>query len=71
MDLIEYLSERLQRPIPLRFCAWRPGDQPVYVSDIRRAKQAFDWYPAVDWKSGVDKLIAWVCDNRDMLAAVL
>ena len=36
LDLIDTLEARLQEKIPLRWGEWRPGDQRIYVSDIRK-----------------------------------
>ncbi|MCH8193215.1 MAG: GDP-mannose 4,6-dehydratase [Planctomycetes bacterium] len=71
LDLIDHLSTKLNRQIPLDYGDWRPGDQPVYVSDIRRAKEDFGWSPEIDWRVGVDRLLDWVTENKDLLAALL
>jgi CDP-paratose 2-epimerase len=46
------------------FHDWRPGDQKVYVSDIRKASRHFDWEPKVDVGEGVWRLHEWVRANR-------
>lgn len=71
LDLLGYLGEKLGRPVPVTFGDWRPGDQPIYVSDIRRAAIDFDWRPRTDWREGVGSLWAWVHDHRDMLASLV
>ena len=38
LDLIDTLEARLQEKIPLRWGEWRPGDQRIYVSDIRKLR---------------------------------
>jgi len=38
---------------------WRPGDQPVYVSDTRRALRDFGWSPQVRIEDGLQRLWAW------------
>jgi len=64
IDLIETLEDRLQRKIPLRWDDWRPGDQQVYVSDIRKIQKALDWKPAIGVTAGITQLIDWVEQNR-------
>jgi CDP-paratose 2-epimerase len=65
IDLIEVLEERLHRKIPLRWDDWRPGDQQVYVSDIRKIQKALDWKPAIGVAAGITQLIDWVEQNRN------
>jgi CDP-paratose 2-epimerase len=65
IDLIRVLETRLQRNIPLRWDDWRPGDQQVYVSDIRKIQKTLDWKPGIGVTSGVTQLIDWVEQNRN------
>jgi len=46
---------------------WRPGDQPVYVSNISKAEKDFGWKPLIDVESGLQTLWAWIDDNEDIL----
>jgi len=45
---------------------WRPGDQRIYVSDIRKAKQELGWEPAVNPQEGITRLFEWVKNNRQL-----
>jgi CDP-paratose 2-epimerase len=45
---------------------WRPGDQKVYISDIRKAKENLGWAPKVGVEEGVERLATWVKDNLDL-----
>lgn len=59
------LLERLMgRPIPVSWGDWRPGDQRVYISDIRKARQELGWRPKVGVEEGVRRLYDWVQANR-------
>lgn len=59
------LLERLVgRPIPVHYGDWRPGDQPVYVSDIRKAASELNWRPQVSVAEGMSRLLHWVQANR-------
>lgn len=62
------LEELLGRPIPVRYGNWRPGDQPVYVSDIRKAEQELHWRPQVSVRQGVEQLLEWVKDHQELFA---
>lgn len=60
------LEELLGRPIPIRYGDWRPGDQPVYISDIRKAERELGWRPRVSVKEGVTRLFEWIRDNQEL-----
>nr|AQQ74447.1 hypothetical protein [uncultured bacterium] len=59
LELIAELERHSGREIPVEFHPWRPGDQRVYISDIRRAAE-FGWQPAVDKLEGVRRLVEWL-----------
>lgn len=65
IDLVEALEDRLGRKIPLRWGDWRPGDQQIYVSDIRKLKKVLNWKPETGVTAGIKQLIGWVEQNRD------
>ncbi len=60
------LGELAGREIPVRFADWRPGDQPVFVSDIRHASSALGWQPIVSMPDGVERLWKWVGANTEL-----
>lgn len=67
-ELVALLEDRLRRPVPLSFADWRPGDQPVYVSDVGKALRVFGWAPQVSCHEGVDRLVQWVQANPNLFA---
>jgi CDP-paratose 2-epimerase len=60
LDLVEILERRLERRIPLKWQDWRPGDQRVYVSDIRKLDTVLGWRPQIGVEEGVAELVDWV-----------
>jgi CDP-paratose 2-epimerase len=44
---------------PVSYAEWRPGDQPIYVSDTTKAARDFGWQPAVEVREGVTRLYDW------------
>ena len=46
--------------IPVTYRPWRPGDQPVYVSDIRLAGRDLCWQPRVSAREGVVRTFNWI-----------
>jgi len=66
LELLDLLQEFLRTKIDYTFSDWRPGDQPVYISDISKAKKILGWEPRVDVESGVRLLADWVSRNREL-----
>lgn len=60
------LEKLFKRKINAKFSDWRPGDQSIFVSDIRKAKKDFGWEPKVEVESGITKLYEWVSKNRNI-----
>ncbi|MFN2299270.1 MAG: NAD-dependent epimerase/dehydratase family protein [Anaerolineales bacterium] len=51
----------------VRYADWRPGDQRVYVSDIRKAEWELGWKPVVPPREGVARLWSWAQENKGQL----
>jgi CDP-paratose 2-epimerase len=64
-----YLGDISGRHIPISYSDWRPGDQPCYVSDIRKANLEMGWKPEVDLVSGIQRLWDWVSTNPKLFDA--
>ncbi|PRQ02455.1 CDP-paratose 2-epimerase [Enhygromyxa salina] len=58
-ELGEVIAELRGAPVPVRFDDWRPGDQKIYVSDIRKAARDMDWAPVLTTTIGIRRLWAW------------
>ncbi|MCC6585528.1 MAG: SDR family NAD(P)-dependent oxidoreductase [Bryobacterales bacterium] len=66
LELFDLLEAVSGKPVERSLAAWRPGDQPVYISDIRRAEQMLWWTPSRDAQAGVESLWNWVTANRSL-----
>ncbi len=60
------LERHMGKAIPVGLHDWRPGDQKIYISDIRKASHDFDWEPKVDVDEGVRRLFDWVKQNHEL-----
>ena len=60
------LQELLGHKIHVEFADWRPGDQPIYISDIRKAERELGWQPQVSVKEGITHLYEWIRENRGL-----
>jgi CDP-paratose 2-epimerase len=57
------LEKLIGRPLKVDTANWRPGDQRIYVSDIRKAAADIGWTPKVGVEQGIQILYEWVKTN--------
>ena len=65
------LEKLFNKKIDAKFSKWRPGDQKVYVSDIRLVEKELGWRPKIGIEEGIEKLFNWVGNNKLMLRKIL
>src|SRR5262249_25034752 len=59
------LSRLAGRPIaPANYYPSRPGDQPVFISDISKIERELGWRPQVGVEDGIQRLWDWAYNNR-------
>lgn len=64
LRLIAQLEELSGTKMDIRFDDWRPGDQPVFVCDISKARNEFGWEPKTSLTQGIRLLYDWVKENE-------
>jgi CDP-paratose 2-epimerase len=60
------IEEILGKKIPVTYADPRPGDQKIYISDIRKAKKILGWAPQTEFNEGVTYFVNWVRSNRNL-----
>jgi CDP-paratose 2-epimerase len=65
-DLIHNLESLTNRKLKYAYDEWRPGDQPVFVCNVDKAKREFGWKPSTSPEEGVRKLFDWVSKNTEL-----
>ena len=60
------LEESVGHSIPTQMSSWRPGDQRIYVSDIRKAQREFGWKPQITPRVGLEKMLNWINTNFEL-----
>ncbi len=60
------LERLIGHPIPVSGDDWRPGDQPIYISDIRKAGRDLGWQPRVRVEEGILRLYDWIVANQTL-----
>lgn len=63
IELLEILEKITGKRAKIKFSKWRPHDQKVYVSDIRKIKEKTGWIPKIKVEEGIERLISWVNEN--------
>jgi CDP-paratose 2-epimerase len=67
LELIQFIENKLKIRLNLKYSRWRPGDQPLYVSDLRKAKKLLGWEPKISAKKGLAEIIRWSRDHVSLL----
>ena len=66
LELIDLLKELTGIEPKIKFTDWRPADQKVYISDVSKLKEVFNWKPKTNPKEGITKLVNWVIENKSL-----
>jgi CDP-paratose 2-epimerase len=67
----ELLAKLKGEKVQVSYGDWRPGDQPCYVSDIRKAGAVMGWKPLIDRETGIKRLSDWVASNPEIFGATV
>ncbi len=62
------LESLLGHPLPVSYGEWRPGDQPVYISNIDKIEHELGWSPRIGVREGVTRLIEWTRAHQHLFA---
>jgi CDP-paratose 2-epimerase len=65
-EFFPLLEKIIGKKVEVTWGEWRPGDQKVFISDIRKAETVLGWKPQVKVAEGIRRLIDWVNSNRDL-----
>lgn len=68
LEFMDLLQEVSGKPASYTFDDWRPGDQHVYISDIRAAEKQLGWNPRIGVADGVSRLHRWVKENLELFS---
>ncbi len=70
-EVIDYYAAWSGKPVRPRRSGWRPGDQKIYISDIRKAGRELSWSPKVSAAQGIARLNEWISENLCLFKNVL
>jgi CDP-paratose 2-epimerase len=66
-ELVSKLDALNGRLLEVSYSDWRPGDQKVFIADIRRIESELGWTPKVSVDAGLARLQRWVVENVGLL----
>jgi CDP-paratose 2-epimerase len=66
LELVAMLEAHFGRKLNPPFADWRPGDQRVFVADVRKAGRLLGWRPEVSTAQGVALLLEWIDKNKHL-----
>jgi len=69
MRVIKLLEEMTGKKSPISYAGWRPSDQKVFISDIRKAKEVLNWAPKTSVEEGLGKMVEWIEAHKDVFAS--
>jgi len=65
-DFGPMLERLFKKEIKVSRGSWRPGDQKIYVSDIRKVRRVLSWQPSFSPIQGIEKLYKWAKKNKGL-----
>jgi CDP-paratose 2-epimerase len=71
LELIEQIEQLVSKRVSRRFLPSRPGDQPVYISDVSKLQHHVGWAPQMTVQETIKNIYEWWKHNRNLLAPVV
>ncbi|MFN3628901.1 MAG: GDP-mannose 4,6-dehydratase [Casimicrobiaceae bacterium] len=68
LELLDDIKSTLGIDVPRSYADWRPGDQPVFVCNLAKARALMGWQPQIGVREGVRDLAQWVSQNKALFA---
>jgi CDP-paratose 2-epimerase len=66
LELLDELRRRTKKKLEVTFAPVRPGDQPVFVADVRKVRRDLGWAPRTSPERGISELFEWVTANQGL-----
>ncbi len=65
LEFLQIIKEECDLHMPHTFSDWRPGDQPIFVSDNTLSGQEVGWKTTTTAREGIKKLYTWLVENKE------
>lgn len=70
LELLGHLEGKYGYKNSLSYSNTRPGDQPIFIADIRKAQKDLGWSPKVSVSEGIERMHDWMQKNKEVVLAV-
>jgi len=67
LEFMDCLEKNLNKKIKFSFADWRPGDQPIFISDNASLIKDTGWQPTTNKEQGIRKITEWIKDNINLI----
>ena len=64
IECLEYLGQKIKKPIAYSRGKVRTGDQPIFVADTRRIQKDLGWAPTTSFTKGFSRMRGWMEDIK-------
>ncbi|HVH14789.1 MAG TPA: NAD-dependent epimerase/dehydratase family protein [Candidatus Angelobacter sp.] len=68
LELLDIIEESAAVSPQTKYQDWRPADQKVYISDIRKAREELAWKPTIRPLEGVKRVLSWALENKNLFS---
>ena len=66
IEILDMIKDKAGKEMDISFEDWRTGDQIYYVSNTTKFKKATGWKPKHSVDEGVQALLEWLCETRNI-----
>lgn len=67
LESVPIIEGVLGRRITVNHGEVRPGDQPIYISDISQVRKEFGWSPKLSVSDGIKLMVDWIVENSSLI----
>ena len=70
IECLNLIKQKVHIPFEITHSGIRAGDQPIFISDNRKAEKLLGWRPTTPFDQGLNTLIKWVNQHQATLSQV-
>src|SRR3989338_2500739 len=67
LEFLDILKNELDFNLNYSFSDWRPGDQPIFVSDNSKIGKHINWKPEINPIEGIKQLVGWLKEHKEII----